>query len=131
VLEEIFGVSLTVRRLADPKPPPTPNRLTVGNTEVLRHRRVELLAGDRIVSKAELWWVPDRLPGQLVEVLETTDIPFGRVMRPLGLKRWVFCARFSADPEVALEHRALLSRPGGLPVAEVLESYPRTLFGGS
>jgi hypothetical protein len=49
--------------------------------------------------------------------------------RPGWLTSWQLSARcFGADEPVALEHQALLTYPDGLPVAEVLERYPSTLF---
>ncbi len=133
VLEAFFG-AVTVRHLHEP---PSPNeglherlRLTPG--DVLRHRAVRLMAGVRVLSQAELWYVANRLPAARVKQLESSEIPFGRIMQPVGLKRSVLRARICGPEEAALlAHRALLSAPSGLPVAEVYELYPRTLLDSS
>ena len=130
VLEAFFG-PVTVQRL---RQPPSANegldeRLLLGPGDVLRHRAVRLIAGTREVSRAELWYVANRLPAERVDQLESSEIPFGRIMQPVGLRRSVLLARICGPEEAALlAHRALLSEPSGLPVAEVYELYPRTLF---
>jgi len=130
VLEAFFG-PVTVQRLHEP---PSANdglheRLHLQRTDTRRHRAVRLMAGGRMLSRAELWYVPNRLPAGRVEDLESSDIPFGRIMQPVGLKRSVLLARICGPEEAAsLAHRALLSTPSDLPVAEVYEVYPKTLF---
>ncbi len=127
----MLGTAILVRRLPDPPERPCPEQLLPREGETLRHRHVELMAADRVVSEADLWYLPDRLPRELVATLETTPIPFGRVMQPLRLKRVPFSARFPADRKVRMEHRAVLTLPDGTGVAEVWERYPWTLFGAS
>ena len=133
VLEAFFG-PVTVQRL---HAPPSPNeglheRLRLAPGETLRHRAVRLMAGARVLSQAELWYIAKRLPTALVEQLQSSESPFGRIMQPVGLKRSVLLARICGPEEAALlAHRALLSAPSGLPVAEVYELYPRTLFDSS
>jgi len=133
VLEAFFG-PVTVQRLDES---PSANeglgeRLLLGPGDTLRHRAVRLVADARTVSKAELWYVANRLPAARVKQLDSSEIPFGRIMQPVGLKRSVLLARICGPEEAALlVHRALLSAPSGLPVAEVYELYPRTLFESS
>jgi chorismate-pyruvate lyase len=133
VLENWFG-PVTVARL---QAPPSVNeglteRLRLASGDILRHRAVRLMARARVLSQAELWYVANRLPAARVQQLESSEIPFGRIMQPVGLKRSVLLARICAPEEVALlAHRALLSAPSGLPVAEVYELYPKTLFDSS
>ncbi len=133
VLEAFFG-PVTVQRLHQPPSDNEglPERLRLQPSDVLRHRAVRLMAGGRVLSQAELWYVANRLPAERVEELESSDTPFGRIMQPIGLKRFVLLARICGPEETAsLAHRALLSAPTGLPVAEVYEVYPRTLFASS
>ncbi len=133
VLEAFFG-PVTVHRLHTP---PSANeglheRLRLAPGDTLRHRAVQLMAGARMLSHAELWYVANRLPAEHVEKLESGDTPFGRIMRPVGLTRSVLLARICGPEEAAsLAHRALLRAPSGLPVAEVHELYSRRLFGSS
>ncbi len=130
VLESFFG-AITVQRRDQPSSP-NPGlreRLRLATDDVLRHRAVWLLAGDRMLSQAELWYVANRLPADRIQSLETSDTPFGRIMKPLGLKRIVIEARHCAPgDECSLTHRAILVEPRGLPVAEVYERYSKTLF---
>jgi chorismate-pyruvate lyase len=130
VLESFFG-TVSVIRLDQP---PSINegleeRLRLAPGDDLRHRVVRLMAGEKLVSEAELWFVANRLPAERVQRLESSDTPFGRIMRPLGLKRVVLMARICRPGEAgALLHRALLAAPGGVPVAEVFELYASGLF---
>ena len=133
VLESFFG-AVTIRRRAVS---PSPNdglheRLRLLPDDELRHRAVWLLAGDKTLSQAELWYVANRLPAEQVQQLEESDTPFGRLMKPIGLKRTLLEARLCPpEDEHALTHRALLTAPSGLPVAEVYERYSRALFATS
>ena len=133
VLESFFGAITVQRRDLPPSPNPgLSERLRLAADDMLRHRAVWLLAGGDILSQAELWYVANRLPADRVQKLDTSDTPFGRIMKPLGLKRIVLEARLCAPGEdCALAHRAMLVEPGGLPVAEVHERYSDTLFEAS
>ncbi len=130
VLESFFG-AITVQRRDQP---PSPNeglreRLRLTADDVLRHRAVRLVAGDKMLSQAELWYVANRLPAERVQTLATSDTPFGRIMKPLGLKRIVLETQLCAPAEdCSLVHRAILVEPRGLPVAEVYERYAKGLF---
>ena len=99
VLESFFG-AITVQRRDQPSSP-NPGlreRLRLATDDVLRHRAVWLLAGDRMLSQAELWYVANRLPADRIQSLETSDTPFGRIMKPLGLKRIVIDGPPSVRP---------------------------------
>ncbi len=131
VLERFFSAPVRVRVLAcGGHAPDAAQRARLGVAgEEIRHRHVALVSLGRQVSDADLWYVPARLPPGSLARLETDAEPFGRVMRPLGLKRRSLSARICAPGEpCALEHRAVLVTPDGLPVAEVFERYPRGLF---
>lgn len=61
--------------------------LNVSETEPVEYRNVELYCGERLMSSAELWYVPSRLTPPMQEALKETDKPFGTVVAELGLSR--------------------------------------------
>ncbi|HEV7431912.1 MAG TPA: hypothetical protein VGN77_02635 [Steroidobacteraceae bacterium] len=138
-------VALPVR--SDPVPPTDAQRLAlhVTSTETVRYRHVQLVCGSLVLSEAANWYVPARLTAQMNHLLETTDTPFGVVVRELHFQRHTLSARLlwmplppgwemnptSAQqgsgnlqvPAEVLEHRAVLSLPDGTPFSEVVETY--------
>ncbi len=131
----------------DPKPPTADQRVELGvaPAEVVRYRRVELKCGSLVLSKADNWYVPARLTRQMNHLLETTDTPFGVIVRELNFRRHTLSARLLwaplpegwemnlrdyegssgklPVPEEVLQHRAVLSLPNGTPFSEVVETY--------
>ena len=119
--------------------------LRVAATDIVRHRHVQLLCGSRVLSEADNWYVPARLTPQMNHLLETTDGPFGAIVRELHFQRHTLSSRllwmplppgWEMSPGVAqhrsgtlpvpahvLEHRAVLSLPDGTPFSEVVETY--------
>jgi hypothetical protein len=105
--------------------------LGVSPDEQLRYRHVAL-------SEADNWYVPSRLTPEMNHQLETSDIPFGRVIKPLGVTRRTLAAvilwHASANPHRhplpahLLRHRAVLVMRQGLAVAEVVETYTRAIL---
>lgn len=121
--------------------------LQIGPTEPVRYRRVRLACGAHILSEADNWYAPARLTPEMNTLLETTDIPFGRVIAPLHPNRQTL----SVDPLWAplppgwdlrttpalpaaaappleippsvFRHRALVLDGQGRPLAEVVETY--------
>ena len=97
----------------------------------LRYRRVRLLLGDAVLSEAENWYVPCRLTPSMNRRLERTTIPFGRVVRALGVRRRTLSRHLlpegdvppAGSPPIVLRHQALLLRRDGLPFSEVIERY--------
>ena len=122
VLERLCGDAVTVRHLTPDTPAATPTVLQAATP--LLHRHVALCCGSLVLSQADLWFVPARLPPGMVRALAETDVPFGHVVRGLGLRRRTLqvCELPPGGP-VALEHRAVLAEPSGQPVAEVWERY--------
>jgi len=135
-------------RVPDIDKPPTPEQrreLGITPTDSVRYRRVKLMCGALVLSEADNWYVPGRLTPQMNELLDTTDTPFGVVVRPLHFQRhtlsstllwlplpagWEMHAAGVRDtmadqpmPPKLLEHRALLSLPDGTPFSEVVETY--------
>lgn len=120
-------------------------RLGVTRANQVKYRRVELRCGERILSKADNWYVPSRLSPEMNQLLETTDTPFGKVVASLQpfrqtieakvlwspLPRDMDCVpRPSNEKSSALvippeifQHRALLFTGNHLPFSEVREVY--------
>jgi hypothetical protein len=130
----------------DKLPSPEQRReLGVGSADLIRYRRVKLLCGAVVLSEADNWYVPGRLTPEMNKLLETTDLPFGRVVQALHFQRhtlsstllwhplpegWEMQATVTADeaanlpvPPKLLEHRAVLTLPDGTPFSEVVETY--------
>ena len=132
------------------KPPSTEQRarLGVSATETVRYRHVRLRCGEHVLSEAENWYVPSRLTPEMNRQLESTDLPFGRIVQPLHFQRHTEEATLlwsplphgweSASvptphaagnagpleiPAQLIRHRARLLLPDGTPIAEVIETY--------
>ena len=134
--------------------PPTKEqrqRLEATHDERVRHRRVELACGNRVLSVADNWYVPSRLTTDMNRQLDTTDAPFGKVVRPLAPFRRTFAARMlwqplpegwesrptaapqgSSEmlemPDALFEHKAVLYTSRNRPFAEVDELYQRGIL---
>jgi hypothetical protein len=124
-------------------------RLEAGN-EPVKYRRVRLRCGARVLAEADNWYVPGRLTAEMNRVLDTTDTPFGTVVRPLDPYRqpmsvtmlwsplpegWERRASRPPNtggaldmPEELFEHRAVLYTSEHRPFAEVRETYRRELL---
>jgi len=114
-------------------------------TDPVRYRRVKLMCGAHVLSEADNWYVPGRLTPEMNKLLDTTDSPFGVVVRALHFQRHTLsstllwlplprgvgneCGRRarrgcgSSMPSKLLEHRAVLTLPDGTPFSEVVETY--------
>jgi chorismate-pyruvate lyase len=125
-------------------------RLAISETEPVKYRRVRLRCGDRVLSEADNWYVPGRLDEAMNRQLDSTDTPFGKVVRPLEPYRRTLGATVlwsplpsgweseapavGADggalaiPQALFEHRALVYGRDGTPFAEVHEVYQRALL---
>jgi len=107
-----------------------------------KFRSVQLVTAGIVVVEALNWYFPDRLTLEMRETLETTNIPFGRVVKPLKPKRRTFLVRRCApeqiygtkaptDPAaIAFEHRAVLYGEGDAPLAVVHERFRKVLLCG-
>ena len=145
------GLKITARREAGPaRPAGAAERrdLKVGPDVPLRHRRVALMCGDLVLSRADNWYRPDRLTAEMNRRLEATDTPFGRVVAALEYHRRNLAARLLTEPLPSgwesqppeanaqpfrppgqvLEHRAILVTPDGAPFSLVVETYADTLL---
>ena len=128
-----------------PLPPDGRTLLGIGPDEPVRYRRVQLACGDTVLSDADNWYVPSRLTAAMNRQLDSTDVPFGKVVQPLHFRRQTLSAellwlplppgwdsgaalppessRPLAIPAHVLQHRALLYTQGNRPFSLVVESY--------
>ena len=131
VLERLCDSPVLVRRVA-PDASETAGAhalLQAHPEESVTVRRVQLVGGAQTLSDAELRYLPARLPADLAGRLQTTNLPFGRVVRRLGLRRTTLSARLcEAEAPWALIHHAVLALQDGRPLALVQERYPWSLF---
>jgi hypothetical protein len=140
---------ITAMRVAENEPPSAEQRqeLQVTATDLVKHRRVRLLCGSTVLSEADNWYVPARLTPEMNKLLDSSDVPFGKVVQSLHFQRhtlsaellweplpdgWEMSSKPTADgagelmmPPILLRHRALLTLPDGTPISEVVESYTR------
>jgi len=146
--------SIVAARIPVEDKPPSPEQrreLAVSPTEPIRYRRVRLLCGPLVLSEADNWYVPGRLTPEMNRLLDTTDMPFGKVVQALHFQRHILSAKllwfplpegWELDgtavsdgatelpiPAYLLEHRAVLALPNGTPFSEVLETYTRNVLG--
>jgi len=115
-----------------------------------RYRHVRLMCGERVLSEADNWYVPGVLTAQMNEQLDTSDEPFGKIVKALGFQRRTLSAELlwsplpagwemsegSAPPPASplrippavLRHRAILYSAAGVPFSAVVETYTNQLF---
>lgn len=111
--------------------------------EPIRLRRVELTCGADVLSRADNWYLPNRLTTEMNSTLETTQTPFGVVVAPLRFQRRTLSSRLlfaplpagweaagelrfdgpAAIPPQVLQHRAVLQTPDGRPFSLLVETY--------
>ena len=108
-------------------------RLHVTGSDVVKFRHVRLQCGSRVLSEADNWYVPSRLSVDMNHLVETTDTPFGTVVRPLEPYRetiavTMFWTGGAAPPEALFAHRALLFTRDHVPFSEVYEVYQRDIL---
>jgi len=127
-------------------------RLAVDATEPLRYRHVQLACGERVLSEADNWYVPARLTAEMNRQLDTSEEPFGKVVKPLGFQRRTLSAELLWSPLPAqwemqtdaataassttplriatnvLRHRAVLYSAAQQPFSALEETYRSELF---
>jgi chorismate-pyruvate lyase len=131
-------------------------RLHVTGQDAVRFRHVRLQCGTQVLSEADNWYVPARLTADMNRQLDTTDTPFGKVVRPLEPYRQTFSVKMlwsplpegwergliasttsavhptkSGDlvmPDALFEHRAVLYTSAHQPFAEVDEVYQKQIL---
>jgi hypothetical protein len=127
--------------------------LQVSAAEPLRSRRVELRCGEHLLAIADNWYVPSRLTPAMNRILETTQLPFGKVVQSLSPQRqtlaatllwsplpegWERAARGAAAPAAGagtlsvpaalFAHQAIVFSARHQPIAEVYEVYQRDIL---
>lgn len=129
-----IGQPATIRAMADrdARDAPSPavrKALGVTADEPVAYRHVRLACGGTVLSDARNWYVPARLTAAMNRTLETTDMPFGKVVMPLGFRRERLEARRGRAAEcpagTVLSHRAVLRLGGGTAISLVVECYTR------
>lgn len=133
-----------------PLPPDGCTLLGIAPNEPVRYRRVQLACGDTVLSDADNWYVPSRLTVAMNRQLDTTDVPFGKVVQPLRFHRQTLSANLLwsplpqgwdsgaalppassqplAIPQHVLQHRALLYTQDNQPFSLVVESYTASVL---
>jgi hypothetical protein len=103
--------------------------LGVGPAEPVRARHVLLACANIVLSDARNWYVPARLTPEMNRTLDTTRMPFGKVVAPLGLHRQPVPAGMAspaACPANTIHHvTAVLRRDDGAAISLVSECYTR------
>jgi hypothetical protein len=103
--------------------------LDVGTDTVLGYRRVQLACGAHVLSEADNWYVPGRLTPEMNHRLDTSDTPFGAVVKPLNFHRNTLKMEALDEPAHALRVTAVLVTADGKPFSLVVENYSRELTG--
>jgi hypothetical protein len=126
-------------------------RLQVTPEAEVKYRRVHLRCGNRVLSDADNWYVPERLTAEMNRLLDTTGTPFGKVVQPLEPYRQTFSVKLLWSPlpdgwergsiaassgttgmltipDALFEHRAILYTREHKPFSEVDEVYQRQLL---
>ena len=104
--------------------------------ESVRYRRVALACGDHVLSNADNWYRPGRLTAAMNAELDSTDHPFGAVVKPLGFHRVTLSAEVLVSPDAraippgVIRHRAVLETPDGEPFSLVVETYTSHVLDG-
>ena len=104
--------------------------LRVAPNEALGYRRVLLACGSHILSEADNWYVPSRLTTGMNRQLDSSDTPFGAVVKPLDFHRRVLKAERLDGAARVLRITALLETDDGMPFSLVVENYSRELVRG-
>jgi hypothetical protein len=108
--------------------------LHAARDEPIRYRRVALACGEYVLSNADNWYRPAALTAAMNAELDTTDHPFGAVVKPLGFHRHTLSAvvlMSTSDrtpPDAVIRHKAVLEAPDGSPFSLVVETYSKEVL---
>ncbi|MFC5436401.1 hypothetical protein ACFPME_07515 [Rhodanobacter umsongensis] len=138
-------IAQRVRGGDKPLPRDLRTQLAIDANEPVKYRRVQLKCGDRVLSEADNWYLPNRLTAAMNRQLDSSDVPFGKVVRPLHFRRETLSAELLwsplpagwelqrtqtqsaagalAIPHFVLQHRALLFTGDGRPFSALVETY--------
>jgi len=115
--------------------------------ERIAYRCVQLVRGLVVLSEADNWFIPERLPPEVRSALEATDMPFGAAIARLRPSRRTYFVRY---PELStaseagtsgcpagllpsmpiLEHKAVVLDRNRQPLSVVSERYCAALLSG-
>jgi hypothetical protein len=145
---EALTVAVLCDCAVDPADYDGPLWLAAGET--LQYRRVRLAWGDLVVSEAENFYVPQRLPEDMRAALHDGTQPFGAVVAELSPQRTTLtmltnddlalggsvaarcraqlAASGFAPAEAYALHLTAVMSAGGVELAELREHYPRELL---
>jgi chorismate-pyruvate lyase len=91
-------VAQRVRSAAPAESEQLRRELRVAPGDELRFRHVRLICGSLVLSEADNWYVPGRLSTAMNAQLESSDVPFGVVVRDLHFQRHTLAARLLWQP---------------------------------
>jgi chorismate-pyruvate lyase len=123
-------------------------KLAIDTAEPVAYRHVQLVCGEHVLSEADNWYVPSRLTPEMNRQLETSDEPFGKVIKSLGFQRRTISAELLWQPlpsgwemhshkdmrgtlripHEVLRHEAILYTSAQLPFSAVIETYSGELL---
>jgi chorismate-pyruvate lyase len=138
-------IAQRVRGDDKPLPPEMRVQLAIEANEPVKYRRVQLKCGDHVLSEADNWYLPNRLTAAMNRQLDSSDVPFGKVVQPMHFRRKTLSADLLWSPLPAgwelrrtqarpapgalpiphflLQHRALLLAGDGRPFSALIETY--------
>jgi hypothetical protein len=130
-------VIVAERQLGHDKPATTDIRalLHAAPGEAIRYRRVALACGGRVLSNADNWYRPGQLTTAMNAELDSTDHPFGPVVKALNFHRQTLESKVLVAPNAArvpaeiIRNKALLETPDGTPFSLVVETYTSEAVG--
>lgn len=130
VRAEILTRTRQVRGFADVR-----RDLRLRRGESLSYRKVRLHCGAVALSVADNWFVPERLTESMNQALAESDIPFGKIVSPLGFRRKTQGTRWNMGrpsrqaERWIFENRALLIDAQHRPFSALRERYLYSLLG--
>jgi len=104
-------------------------QLGAGANEPIRYRKVALTCGSHVLSEADNWYRPGKLTAAMNRQLDSSDTPFGAVVRGLNFHRKTLDVRERPGPGVILQIKAVLVEATGAPFSLVVEDYQHDLLG--
>lgn len=126
-------------------PPDLRAQLGAAVGDAVKYRHVRLSCGGHVLSEADNWYLPGRLTPAMNQQLGNSDVPFGKVVKPLHFRRRTLSAQLlwsplpegwemhAAEPTSAagrlvipdrlLQHRALLVDGDSRPFSALVETY--------
>ena len=101
-------------------------------SDTVRLRNVLLTCGKLVLSEACNWYMPGRLEPEMHRLIETTDIPFGKVVASLAFRRRTVSSTLlwsARQTEYLFRNQVILTRGSDhLPFALLVETYRHELL---